>query len=237
MSILCSAATSDQLQFDGHTVDAAGGDEDFGRGAVQRLDKKLAAMASTSAASAACFLEALASRMQYAFRVCAVGVVSSRATNHPPPTKTFSNFIFRLYLLFDVSEKPTHARSYKHSECAVFSTVVYARTAMTPHHYRLLLLLTAAPAVLAGVDHLTVGTHDFILEGGASFVSGHGAPTGIALRSGDPGQTTGASFPQLVLAPGATITSVALTYRYTSGYGRPASDMAQICPFMSATSR
>ena len=90
---------------------------------------------------------------------------------------------------------------------------------MNPHHYLLLLLLTAAPAVLAGVDHLTVGTHDFILEGGASFVSGHGAPTGIALRSGDPGQTTGASFPQLVLAPGATITSVALTYRYISGYG------------------
>lgn len=75
------------------------------------------------------------------------------------------------------------------------------------------------PVALAGTTTLTVSSHDFILAGGAGFVSGHGAPTGMALRSGSPGQHTAASFPKAVLAPDSTITEVSFSYRYITGYG------------------
>jgi hypothetical protein len=71
---------------------------------------------------------------------------------------------------------------------------------------------------LGGTTNLVVSSHDFLLTGGASFIPGHGAPTGMALRSGSPGQTTGASFPKTVLAPGATVTEISFSYRYISGY-------------------
>lgn len=74
-------------------------------------------------------------------------------------------------------------------------------------------------AALAGTANLELGTRDFILTGGAGFVSGHGAPTGMALRSGNPGQHAAASFPQTVLAPGSKVTDISFSYRYISGYG------------------
>lgn len=85
------------------------------------------------------------------------------------------------------------------------------------------ILLAALPAAGASAapstSNLVLGTHDFLLAGGASFISGHGAPTGMALRSGSPGETTGASFPKQVLAPGAILTGVSFSYRYVTGYG------------------
>ena len=84
---------------------------------------------------------------------------------------------------------------------------------------RQLLLVVVQASAWAVTTNLQVGRHDFILAGGAGFVPGHGAPTGMALRSGSPGQTTAASFPQLVLAPGATVQEVAMSYRYVTGYG------------------
>ena len=84
---------------------------------------------------------------------------------------------------------------------------------------RQLLLVVVQASAWAVTTNLQVGRHDFILAGGAGFVPGHGAPTGMALRSGSPGQTTAASFPQLVLAPGATVQEVSMSYRYVTGYG------------------
>ena len=82
-------------------------------------------------------------------------------------------------------------------------------------------VLLALPApLLATTTTLSIGAHDFLLTGGASVIPGHGAPTGASLRTGDPGQVTAASFPKLVLAPGATITALSLDYRYVSGYGQ-----------------
>ena len=69
------------------------------------------------------------------------------------------------------------------------------------------------------MTRLEVGAHDFILAGGASLVLGHGAPTGMALRSGSPGQHSAAAFPKLVLSPAATVTEVSFVYRYVTGYG------------------
>lgn len=85
---------------------------------------------------------------------------------------------------------------------------------------RIIVLTTASlGAAWAGTSQLYINSGDIILAGGASFVPGHGAPTGMALRSGSPGQTTAASFPKLVLAPGVTVTEVSLSYRYICGYG------------------
>ena len=97
---------------------------------------------------------------------------------------------------------------------------------------RLLAVLTALCGLtggLCGTSNLTVTKGDVLLEGGASFIPGHGAPTGhcslqnaldtvplhrsvvlrpliptgLSLRTGSPGQTTAASFPSsMVLAPG-----------------------------------
>merc|ERR1712216_147675 len=80
--------------------------------------------------------------------------------------------------------------------------------------------LSMAATVMAVSTTITVNKGDILLEGGASFIPGHGAPTGISLRTGSPGQTTAASFPSnMVLSPGATITSISFSYRYVSGYG------------------
>ena len=68
-------------------------------------------------------------------------------------------------------------------------------------------------------QQLMIGAHDLLLTGGASFVPGHGAPTGMALRTGSPGQTSAASFPKTVLAPGISVTDISFTYRYISGFG------------------
>ena len=68
-------------------------------------------------------------------------------------------------------------------------------------------------------EKLVLGTHDFLLAGGAGFIPGHGAPTGMSLRTGSPGQKTAASFPRSVFTPGAKITEISFSYRYISGYG------------------
>ena len=81
-----------------------------------------------------------------------------------------------------------------------------------------LYLLVAACPAHAGKVSLLVNQNDFLLTGGASFVAAHGAPSGMALRSGNPGATTGASFPKLALAPGSTVTEISFSYRYIVGY-------------------
>ena len=78
-----------------------------------------------------------------------------------------------------------------------------------------------AAAVVGGSTTCTlvVGAHDFILQGGTSMIGGHGVPAGMtALRTGSPGQTSVASFPHNVLAPGAKVTGISFSYRYVVGY-------------------
>ena len=71
----------------------------------------------------------------------------------------------------------------------------------------------------AGTSSVIVNRNNVRLAGGATFMSGHGAPTGLAIRSGSSGATTGAAFPSgMVLAPGSTVTMVSLSYRYIVGY-------------------
>ena len=81
----------------------------------------------------------------------------------------------------------------------------------------------ALAALIAGADagssSITVDRGNVRLAGGATFISGHGAPTGMAIRSGSSGASTGASFPSdMVLSPGSTVTAVSLSYRYIVGY-------------------
>ena len=83
---------------------------------------------------------------------------------------------------------------------------------------KLALALFALPAALCATQSITVGSSDLYLSGGASFVPGHGAPTGMSVRTGNPGQTSAAAF-KLVLAPGSTLTSVDFSFRYVTGYG------------------
>ena len=86
---------------------------------------------------------------------------------------------------------------------------------------RLALLAAGFCSTHGGMTTLTVGREDCKLAGGASFIAGHGAPGGMSLRSGSPGQTTGASFPSsMTLAPGSTVTGVSFSYRYVTGYER-----------------
>lgn len=49
------------------------------------------------------------------------------------------------------------------------------------------LAMCAAPA-LAGQSNLVLNAGDFILAGGATFIPGHGSPTGESLRTGSPGK-------------------------------------------------
>lgn len=72
--------------------------------------------------------------------------------------------------------------------------------------------------VAAGTANLVLGGHDFILAAGTSFIPGHGAPTGEALRTGSPGQKSIASFPKSVLAAGVTVTELSFEFRYITGY-------------------
>ena len=81
-----------------------------------------------------------------------------------------------------------------------------------------LALLALPSVVVLGSEVHTLGTGDLSLSGGASYIPGHGAPTGMSIRTGNPGQHSAASF-KLVLAPGSTLTSIAFAYRYISGYG------------------
>ena len=77
----------------------------------------------------------------------------------------------------------------------------------------------ALTAVDAGTSSIVVNAGNLRLAGGASVMKGQGAPTGESLRSGSSGAQTGASFPNgMVLAPGSTVTEVALSYRYITGY-------------------
>ena len=69
-----------------------------------------------------------------------------------------------------------------------------------------------------GSSDVTLGTHDLLLRGGASFVGGHGAPTGVSIRTGNPGQSTTAAF-GLALTPGSTLTGLTTSFRYVTGYG------------------
>jgi hypothetical protein len=76
-----------------------------------------------------------------------------------------------------------------------------------------------AVAAHAATSSVQVNRDNCRLAGGASFISGHGAPHGLSLRTGSPGQTTGASFPYpMLLAPGSTITAVSFSYRYVTGF-------------------
>ena len=81
-----------------------------------------------------------------------------------------------------------------------------------------LTLLALPSVVLCTTQTFTLSTHTLLLSGGASFMSGHGAPSGESLRTGNPGQTSTAAF-KLVLAPGSTLTGVEFTYKYVTGYG------------------
>lgn len=48
----------------------------------------------------------------------------------------------------------------------------------------------------------------------------------MSLRSGSPGQTTGASFPHpMVLAPGSTVTAITFSYRYITGFEKTPSGL------------
>jgi hypothetical protein len=86
------------------------------------------------------------------------------------------------------------------------------------------MLRVAAAAALAaladaGTSSIVVNRNDVRLAGGATFMPGHGAPTGLSIRSGSSGAKTGASFPTgMVFAPGSTVTGVSLSYRYIVGY-------------------
>eukprot|EP00937_MAST-01D_sp_MAST-1D-sp2_P005631 g5631.t1 len=73
-------------------------------------------------------------------------------------------------------------------------------------------------AACAGSESHTLNTGDLSLADGASYIPGHGAPTGVSIRTGNPGQKTKATF-KLVLTPNSTLTGVAFSYRYVSGYG------------------
>lgn len=66
---------------------------------------------------------------------------------------------------------------------------------------------------------IVVNQYDTLLAGGASFIGGHGAPTGVSLRTGNPGTQTTASFPSSkVLTPGCTVSGISFTFRYIVGY-------------------
>ncbi len=78
----------------------------------------------------------------------------------------------------------------------------------------------ASSTDIAQQQTLNLDSHSFLLTGGASFIAGHGAPTGVSLRTGSPGQRTAASFPSnAVIAPNTTITGIDFSYRYICGYG------------------
>ena len=81
---------------------------------------------------------------------------------------------------------------------------------------------TTATATVSQVLSIDRGGLD--LGGGASYVPGHGVPSGydVALRTGSPGQTTSATLHDVLLSPAphvASLTSLTFEYRYVSGYG------------------
>ena len=96
------------------------------------------------------------------------------------------------------------------------SVIIVTFPAMLPS---LLLGLSISPSSAAPSTELVLGSHDFILAAGASIVAGHGAPTGVALRTGRPGQKSVASFPRTdAFASGATVTQISFSYRYITGF-------------------
>ena len=89
----------------------------------------------------------------------------------------------------------------------------------------------AALAALAdaGASSIVVSKSNVKLAGGATIMTGHGAPTGASIRSGSSGANTGASFPNgMVLAPGSTVTGVSLSYRYIVGYEKTPSGTGSV---------
>ena len=63
---------------------------------------------------------------------------------------------------------------------------------MAPPRMLLLVLvaLSLPGTALSGSSSMMVNKYDFMLAGGAGFIGGHGAPTGLSLRTGSPGTLT-----------------------------------------------